>query len=183
MFLIFRTSFLPKSPLRRAPKSTMNVENKLRGGVISCWDFQLLIIWGCLSLEFIFIWSPYHKLKNLGRSGQWFLRYSTFNIFRSPSIVGHLPFKKFVSLVGPLGVKLEFEEDLISGCWDIQLFIFWRHLSLEVVFMSRKFLIWFGPLSIDLKFVEDPISGCWDIQYLLLWGLLPLEVVFISRFF
>ena len=71
--------------------------------------------------------------------------------------------------------SLKFEEDLISGCWDIQLLKFWGHLPLEVVFISGIQFFWFCPLSLSLKFEEDLISGCWDIQLLLFCGRLPLS--------
>ena len=62
-----------------------------------------------------------------------------------------------------MSLSLKFEEDLISGCWEIPSLIFWGRLPFEVVFISGNFQFWFGPISLSLKFEEDPISGCWDI--------------------
>ena len=127
--------------------------------------------------------------KILGRSNQWLLGYSIFHFLRSSSIRVHLPLEAIFIKVrlhwnliwlwyGPMSLCLKFEEDPISASWDIQIFIFWRHLPLEVVFHlhldSNLFLLWFGPISLCLKFEEDPISGCWDIHIFIFWGHLPL---------
>ena len=72
-----------------------------------CWDIQLLIFWGHLQLEVIFIssisifvWSPELKFKIWGGSDEWLLRYSTFNILRSSSIGGRLPLEVvFISTI------------------------------------------------------------------------------------
>ena len=92
------------------------------------WEIQLLIFWGRLQLEVLFIssifdliWSPELKFQIWERSNQWLLRYSTFNNFRSSSIGGSLCFKHFLFWFGPLISGLKFEEYPISGCWDIQL--------------------------------------------------------------
>ena len=41
----------------------------------------------------------------------------------------------------PLSLSLKFEEVPISGCWGIQLFIFWGHLTSEVVFISSILIL------------------------------------------
>ena len=105
------------------------------------FHLRLSSIWGRLPLEIIFhwrsssfqallilVWSPELKFKIWGRSNQWLLRYSTFNILRSSSIGGCLYFKHFWFWFGPLSLSLKFEEDPISGCWDIPLLIFWGRL-------------------------------------------------------
>ena len=61
---------------------------------------------------------------------------------------------------GLLSLSLNYE---LSGCWDIQLLIFWGHLPLKLVFILRSCKIWFGQLSLSLN-EYDPISGFWDIQ-------------------
>ena len=96
---------------------------------------------------------------------------------RSSSIGGCLPFEYLWFWFGPLSLSLEFEEDRISGCWDIYLFIFevifhWRSSFIWGPLHFNHFWFWFGPLSLSLKFKENPISGCWDIQ------LLIFEVIF-----
>ena len=164
-----------------------------------------------LPLKFVFIetyfslvWSHEHMFKIWGRSDQWLLRYSTFYILRSSSIRGRLPLKVvfietfFSFWFGPMSSCLKFEEDPISGCWDIQSSIFWGQLPLEVVFIWRSslfecrlhwnlFWLWFGPMSLWLKSKEDPVSDCKDSQCFINWGhlplrgCLPLKVVFIEN--
>jgi hypothetical protein len=104
--------------------------------------------WGLLQLEVIFIstifsisvWSPKLKLKIWGRSVQWLLRYSTFNVW------GLLPLEVvfittiFLFQFSPLSLSFKYEEDLLSGCWDILILIFRGLLLLEVVFISIYFL-------------------------------------------
>ena len=104
-------------------------------------DIQLLIFWGRLPSEviYIFVWSPDIKFKIWGRSDQKLLRYSTFNILRSSSIEGHLHFKHFAFWFGPLALSFKFDNDLISGCFVIQILIFWGCLPLEVIFISCIF--------------------------------------------
>ena len=103
---------------------------------------------------------------------------------------------------------LKFEDDLISGCWDIQLFIFWGHLPLEVLFHWRPSSI-AGLLHWNLS-SSSSIEGClhsnlfslwfdlmslWSDQWLLRYsfffyilssssirGHLALKVVFIETF-
>ena len=131
---------------------------------IGCWDIQLLIFWGHLLLEVVYIssifdmvWSPELKFQIWGRSDQWLLRYSTFNILRSSSIGGHLCCKHIWFWFGPLSLSLKFEKDLISFCWDIQ-FLISRLSSIGVRLYFIHFGFWFGPLS--FSFEEDPTSGC-----------------------
>ena len=118
--------------------SGLKFEKDLASGY---WDIQFLIIWGRLLLEVVFIssifnlvWSPELKFQIWGRSDQWLLKYSTFNILRSSSIDGRLPFKHFWFWFGPLSLSLKFEENPTSGCWYIQVLIFWGLLPLEVIF-------------------------------------------------
>ena len=104
--------------------------------------FLFLIFWGRLPLEVLFISSIFDfklKFKIWGRSNQWLLRYSTFNILRLSSIWGRLHFKQFWFWFGLLSLSLKLEEDPISGCWDIQLLIYSGRLPFEVVFISRFF--------------------------------------------
>ena len=122
------------------------------------------------------------------------LRYSTFNILRSSSIGGRHHFNHFWFWVCPLSLSLKFKEDPISGCWDIQLLIFWGRLPLEVVFHWRsssfqaffifvwspefKFKIWGGSNEWLLRYSTFNILRSSSIG-----GRLPLEVVFISVIF
>ena len=75
-----------------------------------------------------------HKFQFWVRSDQWLLRCSTFNILRSSSILGRLPFEVIfiwhlcILCLSPVSLYFKFEYDLTSGCWDILLFIFWGHL-------------------------------------------------------
>ena len=130
----------------------------------------------------IVVWFPGHKFKIWGKSDQRLLRYSIFCNLRSSSIGGLFHLKLFLFQFVPLSLSFKFEENPMSGCWDIQLFIICGRLLLEVIFISSIFVFWFDPLSLSLKFEEDRIIGCWDIQFLILWGHLPLEVLFQWRF-
>ena len=138
--------------------------------------FEVIFLWrlssigACLhrNLFFTLVWSHERMFKIWGRSHQWLLRYSNFHIFKSSSIRGHLALKVvfmifFLLWFVPLSLCLHFEENSISGCWDIQIFIFWGHLPLGVVFPWRLSSIegclhynlswlWFGPMSSCLKF-------------------------------
>ena len=67
-----------------------------------CWDIQLLLFWGRLPFEvvfissiFILVWSPELKFKIGGRSSQWLLIYLTFDILWSSSIWGQLHIEYF----------------------------------------------------------------------------------------
>ena len=93
-----------------------------------------------------------------------------------------------------MSLCLKFEEDPISGCWDIQIFIFWGHLPLEVVFHWRSSslkpfltLVW----SHELMFKIWGRSNQWLLRYSnfhifrssSIRGCLPMKVVFITTFF
>ena len=69
----------------------------------------------------ILVWSPELKFEISGRSIQWLPRYSTFYILRSSSIGGRLHFEHFWFWFSPMSLSSKFEEDPISGCWNIQL--------------------------------------------------------------
>ena len=92
-----------------------------------------------------------------------------------------------------MSLCLKFEQDPISGCWDIQIFIFWGHLPLEVVFHWRLFslkpfltLVW----SQELMFKSWGRSNQWLLRYSTfhilrlssIGGRLPLKVAFIGPF-
>ena len=124
---------------------SLSLSLKFKENAISgCWDNQLLIFWGHLPLEVLFVSSIFDfgllKFKIRGRSDQWLLKYSTFNILRSSSIGRRLPFKHLWFWFSPLSLSLKFDVYPISGCWDIQLLIFWGLLPLVVVFLSS---FWF----------------------------------------
>ena len=149
------------------------------------WDIQLLIFWGCLPLEVIFIfsifylvWSPELKFQIWERSDQWLLKYSTFKILRSSSIGGCLPFKLLILVHSP-SIKLQNWER--SGQWLLRYSCLniLRSFSIGGRLPFEDFWFWFGPLSLSLRFEENLISGCWDIQLLIFWGPLPLKVVFV----
>ena len=88
-----------------------------------------------------------------------------------------------------MSICVKFEEDSISGCWDIQIFIFWSHRPLQVVLHWRL-------SSLKLFFTRDcspePMFKIWGKfeQWLLRYsnfcilrsssikGRLPLKVVF-----
>ena len=108
-------------------------------------------------MKVIFISSIFELRSQIwGRSHQRLLRYQAFIILRSSSIGGRLSLeivfilKHLFFWFGPLSLCFKFEEDLISGCWDIQLLIFWGLLPLEVVIRGhfKYFLFWFAPLSL-----------------------------------
>ena len=114
--------------------------------ISSCWDIQLLIFWGRLSLVvvfvsiiFYFVWSPKLKFKIWGKSDQWLLRYSTFNILRSSSIL--LLVVVFLSsflLILVWSPELKFQIWGRSGQWLLRYSTFWGLLLLEVLFHWRS---------------------------------------------
>jgi hypothetical protein len=127
---------------------------------------------------------------------QYLLRYSTYigdciqlwvdhltSSLNFKNIIIFLRCTQFSFLIWSPQLKFKFEKDLISGCWDILLKIFWGRLQLEAIFITRNFQSWFVPLNFSLKVEEYQISGCWDISHLILWGRLPVEVVFITSNF
>ena len=62
-------------------------------------------------------------------------RYSNFNALR-------LPFSfqaNFQLWFGPQNLSLKFEEDSLSGCWDIPILLFSGHFLLDVFFISCTF--------------------------------------------
>ena len=131
------------------------------------FDFGLflwaLIFRGRLSLKDIFItfdlisvWTSELKFKIWGRSDQCLLRYSTFDYLGSSSIGGCLHFKHFWFWFVPLILNLKFEEDLISVCWDIQLLIFWGHLTLKAICIASIV----DPLSLSSRMCTllDPVG-------------------------
>jgi hypothetical protein len=88
------------------------------------------------------------------------------------SIWGHFPLEvvfhwrssSFQAIwFSPLSISLKFEEDPISDCRDIPLWIFWGHLPLKVIYISSNIKFWF---RLSLKFEEDRIIGYWDIPLL-----------------
>ena len=95
------------------------VEDMIRG----CWN--ILIFWGHLPLEvifissiFIFCWSTLLKFQILGRSDHRLMRYSTFYIWAS------LPLDVvFISSIlfwfSPLSLSSKFGKEPISGSWNI----------------------------------------------------------------
>ena len=124
-------------------------------------------------------------------------KFSYFEVifhWRPSTIEGRLHWKLFWLCFGPMSLYLKFEEDPISGCWDIQLFIFWGHLPLEVIFHWRLSslkpflsLVW----SHELMFKIWGRSNQWLLRYsnfhilrsYSIRGCLPLKVVFIETFF
>ena len=108
------------------------------------------------------VWSAQTKFKIWGRSDQWLLLYFTLNILRSSFIEGHLHFKHYSILVWFVSSK--FEEDPISGCFNITLWINIELLSIEGCLHFKSLQFWLGPLSISLKSEEDPMSGCWEMD-------------------
>ena len=95
---------------------------------------------------------------------------------------------------GPMSLCFKFEEDPISDCWDIQIFIFWGHLPLEVIFHWRSsplkfFLTLFW--SHEFRFKIWGRSDQWLLRYSnfhsfrssSISGRLPLKVAFIQTFF
>ena len=106
--------------------------------------FQILVrsvqglssVGGHLHLIPLYSWVKSYKLKiKIGvRSDQWLLRYSTFHILRSSSILGLLPLEIIfiwylcILWLSPVRLSFKIDYDLTRGCWDILLFIFWGHL-------------------------------------------------------
>ena len=97
-------------------------------------------------------------------SNQWLLKYSNSNL--PLELIFSWGICKF--WFGHLSLSLKFDNDPISGGWDIPVLIFWDRLSL-------CHLIWsicrlgFGPLCLSFKFWWDTYRDCWDIpiQYYL----------------
>ena len=142
------------------------------------------------------LWSYKLKFKIWARSNQWLLRYSTINILRLSSNLGRLPWEVIFMLCicklcfGHISLSLKFEQDPISGCWDIPLSIFWGCLPIKVVFHGRSSsfyafvnfaLVCLGHISLSLKFEHDLIRGCWDIPLWIFWGCLSIMVIFHGR--
>jgi hypothetical protein len=96
------------------------------------------------------------------------VRYSTFNILRSSSIINCLHFEDLKIWFGHPSLSLKFEYDPISGN-------IWGHLPMEVVFILRINKIWFGHIRLSFKFEIDPISGCWDIPLFIFWDSFHLK--------
>ena len=118
--------------------------------------FEVIFHWRSSLLRAFWIldWPLKLQFKIWRRSDQWLLRYSTFNILRSSSIGGCLCCEGFLFWFGPLSLSLKFGENPISGCWDIQLLIFWDRLPLEWS-SFKDFWFWFGPMSLSLIFEEN----------------------------
>ena len=55
----------------------------------------------------------------------------------------------------PFSLSIQFWEDMIRGCCNIQLLISWGHLSIEVIFIWSLFKFWFGPLHSRFKCGEE----------------------------
>ena len=117
----------------------IRIRPKLARQIYSYSVQNFIFVLHCFKKFLSFVCSPKCQLKLWGRSSQWLLRYSTFNILRSSSIGCRLHFKHLLFLFVPLSLSFKFEEDPMSGCWDIQLLIFWGRLPLEVVFISSIF--------------------------------------------
>ena len=88
-----------------------------------------------------------------------------------------------------MSLSLKFEEYPISGCWDIQIFILWGHLPLEVIFHWRSSslkpfltLVWSHELM--FKILERSIllllrySNFRFLTSSSIRGHLPLEAIF-----
>ena len=124
-FLAFFIWFGPLSLSLKFEKDQIN----------GCWDIQFLIFWRLLPLAvvfywrsssfqafFILVWSPELKFQIWGRTDQWLLRYSTFNILRSSSILPLVVVflaSFFLFWFGPLSLSLKFKENPISSYRDI----------------------------------------------------------------
>ena len=120
------------------------------------------------------------------------LRYLSFNILRSFSIGGRLCFEYF--WCGHMSLSLKFEENPISGCWDIQLLIFCGRLPLEGVFNWRLslfqaflILVWSHKLKFEIWGKSDQWLPSYSTFNILrsssIRGSLQLEVVFVSIIF
>ena len=71
----------------------------------------------------ILVWLPKLKYEIWGRSDQWLLTNTTFNILWSYSNSSLT--KTFYRLFVPPGWRLKVEENTISGCWGIPILLFW----------------------------------------------------------
>ena len=71
-------------------------------------------------------------------------------------------FQAFLIWVCSPELKFKFEEDPISGCWDIQLLIFWGRPPLGVVFIT---IIFYSVWSPELKFEIWRRSIPWLLRY------------------
>ena len=111
----------------------------------------------------IMVWSL--KLKFLrGRSDQWLLKCSTFNILSSSSNGAHLHFKQihFISVLSP---KLQLKVGGRSDQWLVRYSTFnnLRSSSNGGCLDFRQFLFWSGPLNSSLTFEEDMTRVCSDV--------------------
>ena len=124
-------------------------------------------------------------------------KFSYFEVIfhsRSSSIECRLHWNRIWLWYGPTSLCLKFEEDPISACWDIQIFIFSGHVPLEVVFYWRSSsfkriltLVW----SHERMFKIWGRSDQWLLRYSnfhilrssSIRGCLPLKVVFIETLF
>ena len=77
---------------------------------------------------------------------------------------------------GPLDLILKFNEDPLSGCWDIPLLTVGGRLPMDVVFNSKNFQFLFGQQSSSLKSEWDPIIGCSYISIVVFWDRLQLQL-------
>ena len=107
--------------------------------ILQFWYSEIVVHWRSSSFQAfkILVESLKLKFKIWVRYNQWLLWYSTFYFLRSSSIGGCLHFKNFKFWFGPQSLSSNFEEDPISGCWDIPFSIFWGNLLLEVVIYYR----------------------------------------------
>jgi hypothetical protein len=87
---------------------------------------------------------------------------------------GRLHFKHFYFWFCPLSLSLEFDDNLISGCQDIQLLIFWGCLPLEVVLISSILNFGLVPWALIYNFrkiqsaVAEIFSFC-DVEVSIYW--------------
>jgi hypothetical protein len=81
--------------LERGPPSVLGLSHNLqfKDPMSACQDIPLLIFWGHLQFDVLFLFQEICNFEFWGRSDQWLLRYSTFIILRSSYFWGRLHFK------------------------------------------------------------------------------------------
>ena len=114
--------------------------------------------------------------------------------YKSSSFEVHLHWNLIWLWYSPMNLCLKFEETPIIRCSDTQIFMFWGHLPLEVIFLWRSSslkpyltLVW----SHELMFNIWGRSDQWQLKYSYFHFLrsysirshLPLKFVFIETLF
>jgi hypothetical protein len=76
-------------------------------------------------------------------------------------------FKHFWFWFGPLSLSLKFKDDQISGCWHIQLLIFWACIQLDIIFISSIFYFGLVPWALfrNLRKIRSVFAEIFNFKY------------------